>query len=286
MKTRKRLISMLLVCILILGVSSIPLTVLAATNPKPPTNLSAVVGSTIKLTWKAPSGGCKGYNIYRNDSFIRYVTSPSCIDSDKLLANTSYKYKVTAYNSPGESSGILLNVLTLPSKPTNLNAPTGNITATSFKLTWKAPSGGCSRYKVTVCQSGKAVFTTTTTNTYCIVPDRKANSVYYCYVTAENASGSSTADFIYDLYTRPNAPPSLTVSKVTQNSIRLDWAVPSGGASRYYIVRDGVQIASGAGTSCTDKNLKPNTAYKYTIYAGNLNGLRSGGITKTVITLK
>jgi PKD repeat protein len=70
----------------------------------PPSNVDATVeGNDVTITWTAPAEkALTGYNVYRNESSIAYVTETTYTDSD--LENGTYTYCVTAVYDVGESN--------------------------------------------------------------------------------------------------------------------------------------------------------------------------------------
>ncbi|MBI4651667.1 hypothetical protein HY745_10360, partial [Candidatus Desantisbacteria bacterium] len=76
--------------------------------PGIPANLSgtAVSKSQINLTWSASTDnvGVKGYNVYKNGTKIATTTSTS-YSASGLSSSTYYKFKVSAYDAAGNTSG-------------------------------------------------------------------------------------------------------------------------------------------------------------------------------------
>ena len=177
------------------------------------------------------------------------------------------------------------SALTFLDPPKNLKA--SNLTATSLTLSWTASPGALSYTIYTTCKGVSAHWheLAVTKATSYSATGLNPNELYFFHVKANDTNGTSSNSNQISVATKPNTPPWLHSTNITASSVRLDWGVPSGGASRYYIYRDGVQIASGPGTSCTDAGLKANTTYTYTVCAGNVDGLKSGNISKTVQTL-
>lgn len=102
---------------------------------------------TGELTLKQNKNGAKavlmGYNVYRNNTNIGYVATPTTEYDDMDLAAGSYDYKVTAVYDEGES--IYSNVANaiienpVPPAPTNLVATDGG---TGILLTWDEVGSG------------------------------------------------------------------------------------------------------------------------------------------------
>jgi len=136
--------------------------------PSAPSNLSAnAISSTeVNLNWQDNSTNEKGFYLYRrgtgNYAKVAILgANATSYDDDGLMPETSYWYKVIAYNDGGESaSSNEVNVRT-PSGPEpepELQAPT-NLTATavSYKqinLSWKDNSTNEDGYKVKVRHNG------------------------------------------------------------------------------------------------------------------------------------
>ena len=86
-------------------------TRLDTTVPSVPTGVTATAASCgqINLSWSASSdsggSGLKGYNLYRNGSYLKQVLAPSTSTSDTgLAASTVYSYTVSAIDNAGNES--------------------------------------------------------------------------------------------------------------------------------------------------------------------------------------
>jgi fibronectin type 3 domain-containing protein len=127
--------------------------------------------------------------VYRNNVNIGTVATPSFVDTT-VTANTTYTYKVTAYNSTGESvfsSGS--TVTTMQNTNTNPTVPTG-LTSTSsgtqVTITWIASTGSLTGYKV--YRNGTLVGQTTGATAY---TETVSPGTYSYTVSAFNASFES-----------------------------------------------------------------------------------------------
>src|SRR5438552_18913804 len=69
----------------------------------------------------------------------------------------------------------------------------------------------------------------------------------------------------------PSTPAGLTASAASSSRINLSWlaATDNVGVIRYSVYRDGVQIASVAGTSYANRGLSAATTYSYTVAASD-----------------
>ena len=72
----------------------------------------------------------------------------------------------------------------------------------------------------------------------------------------------------------PPAPTNVTAVATTNTTVRITWSASAGAAS-YQVFRSGVSgpiNCTFSGTSCTDSNASPNTAYLYRVRAVNTYG--------------
>ncbi|MEJ7643022.1 MAG: T9SS type A sorting domain-containing protein [Chryseolinea sp.] len=96
--------------------------------PAAPTSLQAsnITTSGCTLAWTKPAGTVTGYRIYRNDVLYQSVTTLTGAVTG-LAANTSYSFKVSAYNIGGESpKSSPIAVLTLPNPVAPIGATFSN----------------------------------------------------------------------------------------------------------------------------------------------------------------
>ncbi len=107
--------------------------------PAAPTNLQAsnITTTGCTLTWLKPPGSVSGYRIYKNDVLSQTSTTLSAIIQN-LTPNTSYSFKVSAYNDGGESPrSNAVNITTLPDPITNnfIYFPSNNYNNYSYTST-------------------------------------------------------------------------------------------------------------------------------------------------------
>jgi fibronectin type 3 domain-containing protein len=177
------------------GVES-PLSSSVSTITKPAVpslaSSAALSSSSIRVSWYSEYGA-QGYRIYRSTSasgtYNQIGTSTSSpYDDTGLQANTTYYYKVSAFNNGGES-----DLSDFVSVKTNLAAPTGlaatTTSANNINLSWNAVTGAVS-YTVlqpytgtmgTIIWSGTARSLNITGNT--------TNNTYAFSVIASGANG-------------------------------------------------------------------------------------------------
>lgn len=88
-------------------------------GPSVPSNLSAVVVSStqIDLSWDASGDnvGVTGYKIYKDNVFVENVAaSPRTYSSTGLTLNTTYAYKIRAFDGCGNNSAFSTTVNATP----------------------------------------------------------------------------------------------------------------------------------------------------------------------------
>ena len=179
------------------------LSVIAAVAPGPPLNLAATVnGTTVTLTWAAPStGGVPTSYIVdaalsaNGPAIASFPVAGTTLTVTAVPAGV-YFVRVSGANADGTSppsnevTVVVGNCTTAPNPPTNLFS---SVVDTFVTLSWTAPAGSCaaSGYSVQVGSasglSNLGVITTT-------FPGLAANAppgTYYVRVVALNALGAS-----------------------------------------------------------------------------------------------
>jgi len=180
----------------------------AKTKIATPVGVTAVAASTSSITvsWTTVSGA-SGYYIYISDSatgtYNRVgtvssasstsytVTSLSSGTTTKLSPNTTYYFKVSAYNSDGETtqSAIAYAATSLFDAPTGLTV-TGK-TANSVTLSWSAVSGATTYYiyrSTSATGTYTAVMTSNTTSS--TITGLTSGTTYYFKVAVYDSAGT------------------------------------------------------------------------------------------------
>ena len=245
-----------------------------------PTGFTAVVISStqINLSWSV-SPGAAGYNIFKDGTKLKSVTTTSTSDSG-LTPNTQYCYAISAYDVSGNESVqssqlcATTNVVAPPS-PTGLNITA--VSSSQIDLSWTAAAGATS-YKV--YKGGvllKSVTSVSTSDT-----DLTA-STQYCYsVSASDGSGNESAQnsqLCTSTYGPPPAiPTGLTVRATSPTRVDLSWTATAG-ASQYKIYRNGALLAGAVvlapATTYADTTVTADTQYSYAIVAIDATGSES-----------
>src|SRR6185369_7605561 len=152
------------------------------TAPTVPGGLSGSASScnAASLAWTAStdSGGSslKGYNVYRNGSFVKQVTGVATTDGS-LAASTTYGYAVSAIDNAGNESAWTAVVslttpacpdATPPTAPASVTASATSCSQTSVSWAASTDTGGSSLKGYNLYRNNafvKQVTTTSTTDT-------------------------------------------------------------------------------------------------------------------------
>ncbi|MBC3844251.1 fibronectin type III domain-containing protein [Streptacidiphilus sp. 4-A2] len=162
-------------------------------------------------------------------------------------------------------------------------------TSTTASLSWTAPAGSPTGYKI--LRNGTQVGTSTGTS---YTDTGLTASTGYSYtVEAYNSAGTSAASAAVTATTSapgvaPNAPTGLTAGTVTTSTVPLSWTAAGTSGSYpvagYYVLRNGTRVATTTGTSYTDTGLTPGTGYSYTVEAYDTDGDVSAASTAVAAT--
>ncbi|KAF0142682.1 MAG: outer membrane adhesin-like protein, partial [Stygiobacter sp.] len=210
-----------------------------ATIPGAPTSTAAtlVVSASFSSNWNAVTGAT-GYklDVSTVPNFASYVAGFDDLDVGNvttysvagLSSNTTYYYRVEAYNNygTGANSGVI-TVLTTPSAVVATSATT--IQTTSFTSNWDALVGVSGYYLDVATDNGftsyvvgyqnKDVGNVTTHNVTGLLPGIN----YYYRVRAYNGSGAGNNSNVISLITLPSAPVATNATTITTNSFDANW---------------------------------------------------------------
>jgi transcriptional regulator CtsR len=287
------------------GMQQYAVTVIRLNSPSSnaPSDLTvnAISSSQINLTWQDNSSDETGFKIERKTgtgSYSQIATVGAGVTSysnSRLSANTTYYYRVMAYNDAGNSAySNEASATTLPPPPSapTLKSPASASTVSNLtpRLEWNASSGAVS-YGVQVATSSS--FTNLIVNEtgitdlyYDIAPGiLNWNTTYYWRVNARNSFDStsiwsSSHYFKTAIGPPPNAPSNLVATPISSSQIDLTWQDNSTDETGFKIERKTgtgsySQIATvGTGvTSYSNTRLSASTTYYYRVraYKGTLN---------------
>jgi fibronectin type 3 domain-containing protein len=222
--------------------------------PSAPTSVAASAESsdTITISWYSVSGA-NGYRIYRSNSFsgsyyFQGETSYSSYTDEGLDSNTTYYYKVSAYNSYGESAqSSSTSAKTLPSGG-NGSAPSAPTSVVAYAessdriiVNWY-PVSEASGYRVyrSNTSSGDYVLRGEGFDYY---EDNglQPNTIYYYKVSAYNSYGESTQSIIpASATTNPSSSSGDGISNITYSTVSGgEWTVQSDGSRKSPAISDG-----------------------------------------------
>ncbi len=272
--------------------------------PAAPSNLSATTLSNteIYLYWDDNSNNETGFKIERKKAGGSYSqidtveANVTTYTDSGLSTNTTYYYRVRAYNSIGNSTYCteVSAATTFLGSPSNLVAET--VSSSQINLFWTDNAGNETGFRIERRTSGGSYTqiatvganVTTYSNT-----GLQNNTTYYYRVRAYN----STADSAYSNESSattgavPSAPSNLTAATVSSSQINLSWKDNSNNELGFKIERKTaggsyVQIAAlGANTTAySDTGLSSNTTYYYRVRAYNAVGNSAYSNETTVAT--
>jgi hypothetical protein len=266
--------------------------------PDAPLNLTvmASTSSRINMSWTDNSTNENGFSIERSpngvDAWVAVGFTGgniSTYEDTGLTPNTTYHYRVSAYNVIGSSS--FTNTASATTFDLPPNAPSGLTAAAQsserIDLGWTDNANNESGFTVERSMNGVNNWTeigfSEANNTNYSDTGLVSGTVYYYRVAAYNQNGSSgfsnTANDATDEIP-PEAPTSLTASAIFADQVDLSWADNANNESGFTIERSPNgsdswlvidQIAANR-TSYSDMGLESGTAYYYRIAAYNTAG--------------
>jgi chitodextrinase len=276
------------------GNYSIPSVIFNVTTPdthapSAPTDLNAsnITQTSFTLSWTASSDniGVVGYEVYRNGVFETNVSNPT-FGISGLTANTTYAMTVRARDAAGNlsSASSSLNVTTqasvipdsqAPSAPTGLSS--GNITQTSFLLSWTASTDNIGVTGYDVYRNG--TFVETVSGTSASISGLSPGTTYTMSLRAKDAAGNiSVPSSGFDVTTltgvvpdtqAPSVPSGLNATGITQTSFTLNWTASTDNieVAGYDVYLNGLLNSSVMATSSEITGLTGSTTYAVAVRA-------------------
>jgi len=261
----------------------------APAPPNSPSNLlaDAQSPSAITLAWLDQSANEAGFYIYRAPSggaFARIATvgpNLTAFLDTGLASETSYDYRVSAYNAGGESAPVTASAATFPlppPAPANLAAQSSNLVV---NLAWDpAPRAAAYHVYRGLAEAGPFVWLNFTLDAGYSDTAVTNGVTYYYTVSAENDGGVSDPSVVVSATPdEPPAAPTLTAATAQAGGIRLEWDDNSNNETLFQVERSTdnfnfspVLDVVAESTSATDPTALPGTPYSYRIRAVNAAG--------------
>lgn len=278
------------------------------TVPAAPTALAqtGATWTTVTIGWTAPHGAIANYSVYKYSgatcsSFLTGLNSVSTSLTVTISTGpgSTTSYKVTAFNSTGESAPTsCVSAETIAGPPTGPSASPAS--TTSILVSWTNPSGTLSDSYVFwqlgfTCPSATRIDVGSVVTSY-TVTGLTTGTTYCFYVQAVDAGGVSNSSAIVTATTAqvPGAPTGLTVVSVTASSISASWTNPSSAGQLnntvYYVAGAcGTSFVglstSGAATSFSIPSLAQATAYCVRVSLWNATGQSPASTSTSGTTL-
>jgi hypothetical protein len=277
----------------------------AWTAPAAPTLRTAVVNvangkNEVDLTWGNNSRGADQFDVQRSEdggttwSNVAAVSATTAAFADSsVLPGHAYSYRVVAaspvssddpWAAPGLSAAS--NAITLNTPGAGLSAlAASTVSASKIKLSWSPTGAAGFNVYLSVDGSHFVLLTNTplkgTQRAY-VARDLAANAHYYFEVQGIGSPGTG-GYAVADGYSLPNAPSSLSLTRISNSEIDLSWNGDGDSTTTYYVYRAIAGtgkyslVISTTAWQYADKGVSGATRYSYKILADGATRLFSSG---------
>ena len=280
------------------------------TPPSAPTSLTATAASTtrVNLSWADAANNETGFYLQRktgaSGTWATIATLGQNIisyqDSTGLTAATAYYYRISSYNSSGESAASNeANATTLTiATPTNLRATVAS--TTQINLSWTDNSDNEANFRVSRRLSTATTWSTVATlaaNTASYQDTGLTPSTTYVYaVVAVHPNGEIATSASVTATTSASAliaPTNLAATTYNSNQVDLSWTDNTSSETGYRILRrrtsststtlELVTTIAANSTLYSVTGLNSSTGYTFAVAAVNAAGAvaTSGTVTAT-----
>ena len=271
----------------------------APTPPIPPGSLTAtaLAHNRIRLAWNDSSRNEAGFTIERKiglaDSFVEVATIEAGLtayDDGNLKGNTTYLYRIRAFNISGYSNysnqATATTLLTPPATPAVLTAKT--MSSSRINLTWQDKSIDEDSFKIERKVGAAGVYKTTATvraNLQNFSDTGLAGNTEYFYrLRAFNKGGFSEYSNEAGTTTlplAPAAPRNLFATPMGSNRIDIAWTDSANNEVGFDLERrlntsttyTKLTTLTANSNSYSDNQLAANTTYFYRLRAFNAGGV-------------
>ena len=270
--------------------------------PEIPQELMASTGKfrEVQLAW-APikKEEIAGYELFRSVDGKKYESIKKLAGRDMaaftdkggifgaLKDNTTYQYRITAYNvaevASAQSEPVNGVTKPLPAKPSGLAGTSGEVKQTSLKWTANAEQD-IKEYLIYRSTNADKGFSSagSAKETSFTAGKLDDGATYYFRVTAKDTDGleSAQSDTV-SIATKPlPTPPGSPSATLDQTGINLSWSPsPTGDVVKYNVYKKGFfggsVLATVAETSFISKDVKPDSSYGFYVTAVDSTGLES-----------
>lgn len=232
---------------------------------------SAAAGASTYKVERCATTGCSSYT-----EIATGVSGTSYDDTGTLTGNTVYRYRVRATNGFGDgsySSGA--EVTTLPNVP---GTPSfGSTTSTGTTVSWSAPTGGATTYKVdrcsgTGCSSYSQIAGGVSGTSYNDTGTLSPSTTYRYRVRGTNTTG----DGLYSAGAEVTTPANAATCTLSASPSGI---IPGGSSTLSWTTTDAssASIDNGVGSVSTGSGSTSVTPSATTLYTLTVSGTGGGG---------